>query len=47
MAEQNRYLASLSTEQVNASSTQLDTLTGEQIARLMNQQDQAVLPHCH
>ena len=43
MAEQNRYLASLSTEQVNASSTQLDTLTGEQIARLMNQQDQAVL----
>lgn len=43
MAEQNRYLAALSTEQVNASSAQLDTLSGEEIARLMNQQDHAVL----
>lgn len=42
MSEQNRYLAKLSTEQVNAASGQLDTLTGEEIARLMNQQDRSI-----
>lgn len=42
MAESNRYLAQLSTEQLNASSSQLDTLTGEEIARLMNEQDASV-----
>lgn len=43
MTESNRYLAHLSTEQLNASSSQLDTLTGEEIARLMNQQDASVV----
>ena len=43
MAEQNRYLQNLSTEQVNAESVGLDTLTGEGIARLMNRQDRAVV----
>ncbi|MDO5377782.1 MAG: N-acetylmuramic acid 6-phosphate etherase [Clostridia bacterium] len=42
MTEASRYLAQLSTEQLNASSSQLDTLTGEEIARLMNEQDASV-----
>ncbi|MEG0268812.1 MAG: N-acetylmuramic acid 6-phosphate etherase [Clostridia bacterium] len=42
MISMNEYLAKLPTEQVNDQSIALDTLNGEQIARLMNQQDAQV-----
>lgn len=41
--ETNAYLTGLSTEQINPSSLQLDTMDGTAIASLMNQQDYGVV----
>lgn len=37
------YLSELSTEQINAESTSLETMDGQEIAALMNRQDQGVV----
>ena len=41
--EARSYLSELSTEQINAESTSLETMDGQEIAALMNRQDQGVV----
>ena len=41
--EARSYLSELSTEQINTESTSLETMDGQEIAALMNRQDQGVV----